>query len=111
EHAMRARSARVDDPFGNPLMVEMEDLLAQNEVFDQRRAALSGAQAVLIVGDSMTEIVGQMRDAIPMIGVPANVLMKFAAITDVLFGRGLSLSRLDLSEGIAKARRCGGFLF
>jgi hypothetical protein len=56
---MRARSAGVDDAFGDTLVVEVEDLLAQDEVFQQRRAAFPGAQAVLVVGDAMAEIVGE----------------------------------------------------
>jgi hypothetical protein len=36
---VRARAARVDDPLGNALVIEVEDLLAQVEVFEQHRAA------------------------------------------------------------------------
>jgi hypothetical protein len=40
----------VDDALGDALVVEVEDLLAQDEVFEQRRAALAGLQRVLVVG-------------------------------------------------------------
>jgi hypothetical protein len=39
EEAVRARAARVHDALGNALVVEVRDLLAQDEVFQQRRAA------------------------------------------------------------------------
>ena len=42
----------MDDTFGDALMVEMEDLFAQHEIFEQRRAACAGLQAVLIVGNA-----------------------------------------------------------
>ena len=45
EYAVRARAAGMDDPFGNALMVEVEDLLTQHEVLEQRRATLAGLQA------------------------------------------------------------------
>src|SRR3546814_862441 len=37
EHAVRARPARMDDAFGNVLMVEMEDFLAEGEILEQGR--------------------------------------------------------------------------
>jgi hypothetical protein len=44
----------MDDAFRNPLMVEMEDLLAQNEIFQQRWPASARLQAVLVGGDADT---------------------------------------------------------
>jgi hypothetical protein len=38
--AVRAGAARVHDPFRNPLVVEMGDLLAQMEVLHQGRAGM-----------------------------------------------------------------------
>jgi hypothetical protein len=38
EEAVRRRAAGVDDPLRDPLVVEVLDLLAQHEVFQQRRA-------------------------------------------------------------------------
>ena len=46
---MRGRSARMDDPFRNTFVVEVENLLAQHEIFEQRRAARPGLESVLIV--------------------------------------------------------------
>jgi len=39
----------MDDPLGYAFVVEVRDLLAQNKIFKQGRAAVSGAQRVLIV--------------------------------------------------------------
>ena len=39
----------MDDPFGDALVIEMRDLLAQNEIFEQRGAARVRAQRVLVV--------------------------------------------------------------
>jgi hypothetical protein len=41
----------MDDALGDALVVEMGDLLAQHQVFEQGRSAHAGAQRVLIVGD------------------------------------------------------------
>ena len=51
EVAMSARAAGVDDALGNPLVVEVGDLLAQDEIFEQRRPAQSRFQGILVVGD------------------------------------------------------------
>ena len=51
EEAMGAEAAGVDDPLRDPLVVEVEDLLAEVEVLEQRGTALPGTQRVLIVGD------------------------------------------------------------
>lgn len=48
---MHPVAAGVHDTLGNALVIEVEDLLAEVEIFDQRRAAFAGAQAVLVVGD------------------------------------------------------------
>jgi hypothetical protein len=47
----------MDDALGNPLVVEVGDLLAQDEVFEQRRPARMGAQRVLVVGDGQPWLV------------------------------------------------------
>ncbi len=46
EMAVRGEAAGVDDALGNALVVEVEDLLAQDEVLEQRRAARAGLEAV-----------------------------------------------------------------
>ena len=49
EMAVRRQPARMDDTLGDALMVEVENLFAQNEVFEQRRAARARLQAVVVV--------------------------------------------------------------
>jgi hypothetical protein len=39
------------DALGDALMVKMGDLLAQDEIFEQARAALAALERILIVGD------------------------------------------------------------
>ena len=51
EVAVRARAARVHDALRDPLVVEVGDLLAQDEVLEQRRPARAEPQRVLVVGD------------------------------------------------------------
>ncbi|MGY4515198.1 hypothetical protein ACVWWW_000766 [Lysobacter sp. HA18] len=49
EETVRARTARMHDAFGNALVVEVRDLLAQDEVLEQRGTAQAGLQRVLVV--------------------------------------------------------------
>ena len=51
EITVRRRAARMDDALGYALMVEVGDLLAQDEIFQQGRAAQARLQRVLVVGD------------------------------------------------------------
>src|SRR5579875_1783873 len=51
EVAVRPEAAGVDHPLGYPLVVEVEDLLAEVEVLDKAGAALAGPQRVLVVAD------------------------------------------------------------
>ena len=44
-------AARIDHALRDALVVEVRDLLAQDEVFEQRRAAQAGFERVLIVAD------------------------------------------------------------
>jgi len=49
EKSMRGRSPRMHDTFRDALMIEVEDLLAEHEIFKERGTAGAGAQGVLIV--------------------------------------------------------------
>ena len=51
EVAVRAVTAGVDHPLGDPLVVEVEDLLPEVRVLQQRRAPLARPQRVLVVAD------------------------------------------------------------
>ena len=60
EEAVRRRAARVDDPLGDALVVEVGDLLAKDEVLEERRATQAGLQRVLIVRDG-DALIGRER--------------------------------------------------
>jgi hypothetical protein len=53
---MRRRAARVDDSLGDPLVIEMLDLLPHHEIFKQRRSAFAGLKGVLVRADRLTSI-------------------------------------------------------
>ena len=79
---MRRRSARVDNALGDAFMVEVEDLFAQYEIFQQHRATRACLQAVLIVENPQALIGGQMRLGINLggtVGRPGvrHMLMRF----------------------------------
>ena len=74
---MRGRPAGMHDPFGNALVVEMEDLFTQDEVFKQRRTAFTGFEAVLIVRNPNALIGRQVLRAI-MRTAFGNVLVRLA---------------------------------
>ena len=59
EVAVRRRAARVDDALGDPLVVEVGDLLAEDEVLEQRRPAQAGLERVLVVADRHALVGGQ----------------------------------------------------
>jgi hypothetical protein len=63
EERRARRAARVHDPLRNSLVIEVEDLLAQDEVFEQRRAAVAGAQGILVVSDGVTVVGRQLVEA------------------------------------------------
>ena len=94
EIAVRAGAARMHDALGDALVIEMRDLLAQDEVFEQRRPARAAFQRVLIVGDRHA-LVGGQQDA-----GAAGGLMGLAAIA----GRAVRGCRIGL------APRCGRLL-
>ena len=72
---MGAEAAGVDDSLGDPLVVEVKDLLPEVEVFEGGRTAGAYAERVLVVGDRDTLLSGQHRD------LAARRLMRLAANT------------------------------
>lgn len=63
EIAMGSGSPRVHDA----LMIEVGDLLAQNEIFQQCRAAQTGLQGMLVVGNGHA-LVGRQRIVVSVFG-------------------------------------------
>ena len=41
----------MDDAFGNPLVIEVRDLLAEDKILQQGRAKRVGPERILIIGD------------------------------------------------------------
>jgi hypothetical protein len=56
EEAMCAEATSVDDPLGNPLVVEVEDLLAKVEVLESRWASRPDLQRGLIVRNGNAKV-------------------------------------------------------
>ena len=57
---MRARAARVHDALRNALVIEVRDLFAQDEVFEQRRTAQARLERILVVRDGHA-LIGRER--------------------------------------------------
>ena len=55
--AVRAGAAGMNDALGDALMIEVVDLFAEDEIFEQGRTALAGLERVFIVGDDMPWLV------------------------------------------------------
>ena len=60
---MRRTAARVDDPLGDSLMVEVRDFFAQDEILEQHRPALERPQRILVVRDRQS-LVGRQYGAL-----------------------------------------------
>jgi hypothetical protein len=58
---MRGTPARMHDAFGNALMIEMGDLLAKNEIFQQGGTAWRGAQRILVIRNRYPLVGGEGR--------------------------------------------------
>ena len=59
ERAMRPGAPGMDDPFGDPLVVKVEDLFAQHKVFQKRRPPRPRLQRVLVVRHRNAVVRGQ----------------------------------------------------
>ncbi|MCW0414557.1 hypothetical protein NB689_000311 [Xanthomonas sacchari] len=108
EVAMCGAAARVHDAFGNALVIEVGDLFAQDEVFQQRRPARGGAQRVLVVGDRNALVGGQRRMR------AAGLLVQFVAMAALIGGRGgggegggrCGIAGRALAAGHGRSLRC-----
>jgi len=56
---MRPGPARVYDTLGNSFMIEVRDLFAEDEIFEQRGTPPPGLQRILVIGDRQALIRGQ----------------------------------------------------
>ena len=105
EVAMRRRAARVHDPLGDALMVEVGDLLAEDEVLQQRRPARIRAQRILVVGNGYALRGGQrasLRGGLLVCLAPSGVGVPTRSGCAVrgllLLGHGVLLQRLGVRE-------------
>ena len=75
EVPVRPVPAGVHHPLGDPLVVEVEDLLAEVGILQRGRAALPGPQGVLVVGNDRALLGGQPR------ATAGRGLVRLAAVT------------------------------
>ena len=61
EIPVRGRATGVHHALGNALVVEVRDLLAQDEVFEQRRAARAGFERIVVVRDRHALVGRELR--------------------------------------------------
>ena len=104
---MCAVAAGMDDPLGNALVVEVEDLLAKGEVLEQRRTALAGAQRILVVGYEGSLSGGHRSPA------PVRRLLGLAPVPGIPVPLGGLVGRLGVGRGLEERRRrflCHGSL-
>ena len=106
EVAMRRRPARVNDPLGDPFVVEVGDLLAEDEVFEQRRPAQAGLEGVLIVRDRHA-LIGRQR---PIGRVDADAIQRTdrRVVADIRTAAPGLLRAVRLADGARPDDRIGG---
>jgi hypothetical protein len=66
----------MDDALRYALVIEVEDLFAQHEIFEHRGPARAGLQRVLIIGDADSLVGGQVTDA-AVRARPRDALVRF----------------------------------
>jgi hypothetical protein len=74
EVAVGGGAAGVHGSFGDPLVVEVGDLFAEDEVLEQGRAARAGAERVVVVADRDALIGGQVALGLRTVGLEVSVL-------------------------------------
>ena len=77
EEPVRTVAAGVNDAFGDALMVEMKDLLAEMKIFDQGRPARPDLDGVLVVRNRAALRGGENGD------IAVRDLMQFAALAAI----------------------------
>ena len=91
EEAVGRRAAGVHDPLGDPLVIEMSDLLAEDEVLQQGGPPEPGLERVLVVGDRLAEIRRQHAAA----GVDTHPVERLVPGIESGAGLGARLGRGD----------------
>ncbi len=108
----------MDDPLGDPLVVEVSDLLAQVMVLEQHRAACSGLQGVVGVGQTCSLGRRQVGAALPQAclvrprGLPGGTDRLGAVLVGLRGKRPRGLRRFDqrrrLLAGLTRQLVLGG---
>ena len=94
------------DALGNALVVEVGDLLAKDEVLEQRRPAQARLQRVLIVGDGHA-LIGRQR-AVGRIDAHAIERTDRRVLADVRPAAADLVGSVQLADGAGADNRIGG---
>src|SRR5690606_8676522 len=106
--AVRAIAACMNDALGDALMVEVEDLLAEMEILEQRRAARALLEAVLVVGDRHAMLGGERRMAgARLMRLAAGATILAVALHDRRIGRKERCLARGLSAYVLSCNRSG----
>lgn len=109
KRAVRCRTPCVNDTLGYPLVIEVENLLAQEEVFKQRRPAVTCPQAVLVVADGMAMIVRQGCVRCNLMGLTAFPISDLDGTTGFFMAadpvKGKKCSEWETAERVTRKRR------
>ncbi len=105
EVAVRRRATRVHDALGDALVVEVRELVPQDEVFQQHRAAQAVLQGVLVVGDGHAQVGRQGLAG----GVGAHAIQPPVHRVHALGGLVAGLLRgVHFGHGAARGQRTAG---
>ena len=99
EESVRTRAAGMHDALWNALMIEVRDLLAEDEILQERGPAQPGLQRILIVGDRHTLVGGQDSSA----GIDSHAIERAVAGIDAQRRTALA----DLHRCIGLGERAG----
>ena len=102
EVAVGGGAARVNDAFGNAFVVEVLEFFAQNEVFEKGRAALPGAERVLVGADRLTDVGGEARFVV------GGDMREVSVFIGEGGSRRLCLPRFGVRHGCFRFYRVGG---
>jgi len=83
----------MNDALRDPLVIEVEDFLTKDKIFEERGTSFTRAQGVLIVGDPVAEVISQVAKTIMAITVMCDVLVELATVADVAVHLRLARTR------------------
>ena len=106
EEAVRRGAARMDDSLGDPLVIEVRDLLAKDEVLEEGRAAKARLQRTLVVRDG-NALVGRQH---AVSGIDAHAIERTdrRILADVRPTAADLVGAVDLADRTGADDRIGG---